>query len=204
MVTYITLLRHGETLWNATERWQGMAPVPLNDTGIEQAQNAAFHLQKAGITHIISSNFSRAYKTAAIVAEMLNLPHSVDPRWREIDVGRWQGMSWTEIKTWDPEAYHLFTSVSYMERAFPNGETQVQHMQRTVEALESIIQDYANQHVLVVTHGGSIRCVHYHLTHERGGEIGNCHITRLKHDADTNGQGWRIINTAQPPEAILW
>ena len=40
----IVVLRHGETAWNDEGRMQGWAPVPLNETGREQATAAGRHL----------------------------------------------------------------------------------------------------------------------------------------------------------------
>jgi broad specificity phosphatase PhoE len=37
-VTTIYLARHGETDWNAQERWQGQADTSLNERGRAQAR----------------------------------------------------------------------------------------------------------------------------------------------------------------------
>jgi len=58
MTTRILLIRHGETDWNASGRWQGMADIPLNSTGQMQAVALASHLKDRPITAIYSNRKS--------------------------------------------------------------------------------------------------------------------------------------------------
>lgn len=200
MTTRITLIRHGETLWNATGRWQGHAPVPLHDTGIAQAKTAAPHLRNAGINHIVASDLSRAKYTAEIIAETLSLPVTTDPRWREVDLGQWQGLFSTEIMEWDEERRRQFEATDYVDRVFPDGEATRQHIARTVAGLNALLVDYPDEHILVATHGGSIRCAVYHLTGDVISLVGNCSITRLIHEDGT----WRVIGIAESADSIAW
>lgn len=196
----VALMRHGETHWNSLGRWQGAAPVPLNENGKLQAAQAAPYLRNVGFTHLISSNLLRTRQTAEIVNTHLNLAISIDARWREVDVGRWQGLTLPEISAWDPDEHHIFQASGYVERHFPEGENNRQHIQRIAEALEHITQTHTNAHLLIVTHGGSIRSAVYHVTGEAIHLTGNCSITRMQH----NGSGWQILGIAEPPEAVTW
>lgn len=201
MGTYITLIRHGETDWNSSERWQGFAPIPLNEQGALQAQQAAPFLIPAKITRIISSDLLRARQTAAIIAEKLQLPVEFDPRWREVNLGSWQGLSKDEIIAWDGERYEAFHAAGYDNRVFPNGESQQDHLRRTAEALEEIPHHSPDQHILVVTHGGSIRCVLFHLSGNRSAISYNCAITRLH----VNGSGeWQILGMNEMASEVVW
>src|SRR6185369_7089516 len=100
MTTHITLIRHGQTPWNATGRWQGHAFVPLNDEGRRQATRLAKHLLPIAdeITAIYSSDLVRASETAEIIAARLEKTVRVDVRLREIDMGEWQGLTGDEIR----------------------------------------------------------------------------------------------------------
>jgi broad specificity phosphatase PhoE len=200
MTTHVTLIRHGETEWNAGGRWQGNAPVPLNEKGVMQAYAAAPALKGAGITRIVSSDLSRAYRTAEIIAEALRLPLETDVRWREINVGRWQGLTTAEIRSWDAEAWKRFEQASYSERVFPEGETGAQHIARTEAAMQAIADHYPGEHVLVATHGGCIRAAIHVLKRDHAGMIGNCSLTRFSH----NGSAWAVGDIAQACEMILW
>ena len=69
-------LRHGETDWNAQGRSQGRTDIPLNSTGIAQAEAAGLLLARhwtdhSPIVRIVSSPLIRARRTAEIVADQL-------------------------------------------------------------------------------------------------------------------------------------
>jgi broad specificity phosphatase PhoE len=179
MLTHITFVRHGETSWNATGRWQGHAFVPLNDEGRRQAARLAQHLiALAGeISAIYCSDLARALETAQIIAATLEKSVLVDERLREIDMGEWQGLTGDEIKAWDSERYHKILNGSE-DLARPGGESWQQVNERSLAVVEEILAVRQGQHVLVVSHGGTIRSLLKHL-----GLLGSEHV--------------RISNTSQ-------
>ena len=65
----LLLARHGQTDWNAQHRYQGHAPVPLNETGRRQAAALGQRLAHEGIEAIYSSDLPRAWMTAQAVAD---------------------------------------------------------------------------------------------------------------------------------------
>ncbi|MCC6719943.1 MAG: histidine phosphatase family protein [Acetobacteraceae bacterium] len=84
-------LRHGETDWNARGLSQGNVDIPLNATGIAQAQAAAPLLVGRGIASIVASPLSRAHDTARAAAEVLGLPVELDEGLRETSFGAQEG-----------------------------------------------------------------------------------------------------------------
>src|SRR5476649_649590 len=97
--TEILLIRHGETEWNAKGLVQGHTNIPLNDHGIKQAKDLAekLLLSHPEITAIYSSDLDRAYTTALISAERLNLSvKSKHFHLREIKYGEAEGISHDE------------------------------------------------------------------------------------------------------------
>ena len=91
------VLRHGQSEWNASGRWQGQADIELTDLGYEQARRAADKLGQ--FAAVASSDLQRARVTATIIAESLGLGLlDPDPRLRETDVGEWQGLTHDEIE----------------------------------------------------------------------------------------------------------
>ncbi|MGZ3298047.1 MAG: histidine phosphatase family protein [Asticcacaulis sp.] len=92
------VLRHGQTDWNLQARLQGSTDIPLNDTGREQARQAAERLHGLGITRIVSSPLSRALETARIVGERLGLAPDIDGRLIERNFGLFEGLTLDEVR----------------------------------------------------------------------------------------------------------
>ena len=110
-------LRHGETDWNAQNLSQGNVDIPLNATGIYQAEVAAQRLRNRGIATIIASPLSRARDTAQTVADVLGLPVSLDEGLREVSFGVKEGHPMADwFATWvdgsfTPEAAESFSDL---------------------------------------------------------------------------------------------
>jgi broad specificity phosphatase PhoE len=141
-VTTLLLVRHGETDWNADGRLQGHTDRPLTDFGRRQARQLAEELDSEGLDAIYSSDLARARETADIVGERLELPVVVDPDLREKDWGNWEGLTAVE-----------------RDRVEFVGESTEAHQERILRALKRIAERHPDGHVLVVTHGGSMRRV---------------------------------------------
>ena len=152
----ITLVRHGETDWNRQKRIQGTTDIPLNETGIAQARDAAAHLSGAGYAAVYASPLSRALHTARIIAGASGLP---EPRTyadlRERAFGEGDGLT-------DAEFGARFGA------DVPGRETRAAVVQRVLPVLEELAQRHAGSAVLVVTHGAVISSLARHLT---GGEL---------------------------------
>ncbi len=101
--TRFILIRHGQTDWNATGRWQGQANPPLNAVGRAQAQQTAQELIAQNIEVLISSDLTRARETAAIIGASIGVPVNLEPRLREINLGDWQGLYSDDIRARWPD-----------------------------------------------------------------------------------------------------
>ncbi len=150
------LLRHGESTWNAEERWQGWADPGLSERGERQSEEGAVHLRGLGLTAIASSDLRRALETADILAARLDLgPVVVEPRLRERDVGEWQGLTRGEIEaSWPGD---LADYRSGRRASPPGGEDSPSLVARATAALASLAGRLPGAVTLVVTHGGVIR-----------------------------------------------
>ena len=123
----IFLVRHGETEWNRTRRYQGWSDSPLTLRGIAQAEAIGRRLAalpEAANAPIVASPIGRARRTAEIIAECLDRtdPPLLDDRLREISLGSWDGLDRREIMARAPA---LFEGEAYGEWYFqsPDGET---------------------------------------------------------------------------------
>lgn len=153
MATRILLVRHGESIWNAEGRWQGAANPPLSDAGRAQARELSERVLDEGIDAIVTSDLDRAHETGCIVAAALGLPEpSVDPRWRERDVGEISGHTRAEIDAKWPGLLEQWRRGEL--ESMPGGEKDI--TPRVVAALEAVATAPAGACTLVVTHGGVI------------------------------------------------
>ncbi len=149
------LVRHGQSTWNAEQRWQGQADPPLSELGEHQAVEARAAVAGLAPVRVLASDLRRAARTAELLA-----PRAVavecDPVWRERDAGEWEGMTRVEIETDYP---------GWLEthRRPPGYEDDDQVLARALPALEALVAEASESIVLVVTHGGLIGTLERHL-----------------------------------------
>src|SRR3712207_5098434 len=108
-MTTSVLIRHGETEWNRSGRWQGHADVPLSAEGRRQGRLLAAYLKQEGepFAAVYASDLGRAVETAEIVARDLGV--AVEPLvdLREMHIGAWSGMTTDESRTRYADAWVL-------------------------------------------------------------------------------------------------
>ncbi|ALE72762.1 Phosphoglycerate mutase family [Pseudonocardia sp. Ae168_Ps1] len=154
----ITLLRHGQTEYNAGGRMQGHLDTRLTDEGRAQAAAAAPLLAGIPFDRIVTSDLSRAHDTATAVAGATGLPLSVDKRLRETHLGDWQGRTVAEIEADDPGAIAAWRSDPRWTP--PGGESRVDVVNRSLPVVAELDAAYADdpeeRSVLLVAHGGMI------------------------------------------------
>ena len=110
-VSTLYFIRHGETDWNAEGRLQGQRDIPLNALGKVQADEAGLILRslipKLDDLDWWVSPMERTRETAMRARTMLDLPASVfktDERLKELTFGRWEGLTWKEVRRSDPRS----------------------------------------------------------------------------------------------------
>lgn len=125
----LILLRHGETDWNALDRYQGGSDVPLNATGERQARAAAAGpvgdlLRDADDLVAIVSPLVRARRTAEIVLDHTvgALEPVVDPGLAELAGGEWEGLDFVEIERRWPREHHAWRTVPDLDGGPVGGE----------------------------------------------------------------------------------
>lgn len=158
----ILLLRHGELLGQTDEkRFIGQTDLPLNQVGRRQAQYWCKWLAGAPIAHIISSDLSRCMETARILSADRQVIVEPLASLREINLGRWDGMTFRRVRERWPDAFGL----RGMERARfrpPGGESFLDLQRRVVPVFEQAV-DQAGGNLLMVAHAGVNRMILCHL-----------------------------------------
>lgn len=158
--TYVFLIRHGENDWVGTDRLAGRSPdVHLNDKGREQAQELAQFLQQQPINAVYSSPLDRCVETAQPLADLLNLPVTLEPGVLEVDYGDWQAGHLKELSKL-PEWHKVQHYPSTFR--FPKGETLREVQSRALSAIERIRDAHPNQVVAIFSHGDVIRTTMAH------------------------------------------
>ncbi len=150
----VYLARHGQTAYNLERRFQGQLPVPLDETGIEQAHDLARRASEHRFAALWSSPLRRARETAAIVAERIGLPIREDARLMETDAGDWTNRTFAEIQEETPQLFAGFVEGD-PSFAFPGGESFAAQGERVAAALAEI--EAEELPALVVCHGVVIR-----------------------------------------------
>lgn len=159
-MTTICLIRHGETEWNKIGRIQGTTDVPLNETGKLQARACGSHLTGESWDVIVTSPLKRAKQTAAIINETMRLPIFEMPEFQEKHFGKAEGMT-------VEERYGL-----YPDKNYPGQEQAEEFHGRLSKGLAQLNEQFGNQRVLVVAHGGVINAILEQLAHgEYDGEV---------------------------------
>ena len=162
----VYVARHGETDWNAVNRWQGHTDIPLNDRGRAQARALAQRLRDVRLAGVVASDLSRAEETARIVAASLGIPLAyVDGGLRERSFGVFEGLTREECETQHGEAWRAWLE----DKTMPQGGEALEALtQRVVAAVGRSALAVATDDapVLVVTHGGSLRSLVASVTGE--------------------------------------
>jgi broad specificity phosphatase PhoE len=96
----IYFIRHGETKYNTVHRIQGQLDIPLNSTGLAQAELMAEKLKDVKIDKIYCSPLRRTKQTATIINKYHNLDIIYDDRLKEFYAGKRQG---TKASDWTAE-----------------------------------------------------------------------------------------------------
>jgi len=172
----LTFVRHGSTQWNALQRFQGQTEIPLDATGLAQAQALAALLRDEDFDHAVSSDLARAYDTARAIRGQA--PVQRDARWREFRFGEWEGLTWDEIVArWPHLREH---DASAAKRYTPEGGESFEDVcARVAQALDDL-QRARHRHVLVVTHAGPLHAMLQTLFGEMSLRFSPASVTRVR------------------------
>ena len=151
----LLLVRHGQTADNASHVFQGQGGRGLNDEGRRQARQLAQRLRTAGVDRIVSSDLERAAETADLLGQALSLDVEEDEELREVNVGAWTGLSYSEVAARYPEEWSAWGAGRDIRRG--GGETYAELALRIAGALDRIAAAGASETILVVSHGAALR-----------------------------------------------
>ena len=191
----VIVWRHGETEHNAGGVYQGHLDTPLSERGRGQALASARALAARQPSRLVASDLERAASTAQALADLSGLPVLTDPRWREIDVGRWQGMRHTDIAASQPEVLAALDRGEDVVRG-ETGERVADLQVRTRTAFDDLLAELGEgQTAVVATHGLASRALVADVVGLTYGQawlslvgLHNCHWAELVE----HRTGWRL------------
>ncbi len=175
MNIYVT--RHGQTDWNVEKKVMGRCDKPLNESGLQQANETSNALANTDIDLIICSPLLRAKQTAEVINKDRNIPIIFDNRIIERDFGEFEGK---QTKDFDFLGYWNY----YKNEQYESAENIKIFFERVYSFLDDIIKRYSDKNILVVAHGGiSIPIACYFNQNipegslvEAGLVLGNCQV----------------------------
>jgi glucosyl-3-phosphoglycerate phosphatase len=201
----VVLWRHGQTIWNAEHRYQGHADIPLDETGLAQAQRAARLLAALGPQAIVASDLCRAVETAQVLADLSGIPLRQDKRLRERAGGDWEGLTNDDIRDRYPEQWARWDP--------PGGESEPSVGDRFAVAVTDAVGILPSGGTLVIaSHGSAIRAGIGRLlglpqaAWRMLGPVQNCSWSVIAPAPDGwEYRGWRLLehNAGTLPEPVL-
>lgn len=153
----LVLVRHGQTDFNVEGRMQGHRESELTSLGLAQARAAAPLLVRYKAVRLLSSDLSRAARTAEEIGSAVDLPVQLDARLRETDLGKWQGLTPSEVEADWPGALERWQSDANWGP--PGGESRVEVAARVVPVIDELEAELAGSEpstVIACAHGGVI------------------------------------------------
>ena len=192
--TSITLIRHGETEWNLSGRWQGHADSPLSARGVEQAKALGERLIKEKFDFFYSSDLQRALHTSELVGGPSGMIAEPFSKLRERDLGVLEALNTDEMIEKYPEVYASFRNDG-PDFQVPEGESFRQFYNRCADAIEEIAEKHPGAKVALVTHGGFLGAIFRYVLNipldaERNFVLLNCSVNRL----EKTESGWNLVS----------
>ncbi len=157
----IYLLRHGEIRGSEIKRFIGRTDVGLSPKGIDQARFWQGYFADIKIDRVFSSPLSRCVETARIVSARPDHEITRVPEFGEIDLGRWDGQPFAQIKAHFPGAWAARGNDLVHYRP-PGGESFADLFDRVVPAFQNLAR-HVSGNSLIVAHAGVNRMILCHL-----------------------------------------
>ena len=167
-MTILVLIRHGQSLWNAENRFTGWTDIDLSKKGVYEAEMAGEKLENISFDVVHTSALMRAQRTAEIIIQHNKISKDIlvykDERLNERHYGSLQGLNKTETaEKYGAEQVHIWRRS--FDIAPPEGESLKMTAERTLPYFKEDILKHLNEgkNVLVSAHGNSLRSIVMHI-----------------------------------------
>ncbi len=147
----IYFVRHGQTEWNVTGRFQGQWDSDLTATGRRQAETHGRLLCAVELDALFASPLGRVRQTVEIIRRHVELPVTYDDRLKEWDCGDWSGHLRTEVESRWSEEWAALVADRFHYRG-PGCENYPDMFERAAPFVDELLASDATT-VAVVSHG---------------------------------------------------
>jgi broad specificity phosphatase PhoE len=158
--TRILTIRHGQTVYNLEKRYAGSIDIPLNEKGIEDAENAAFILKDYELDIVITSKLKRAIQTAERLIDGRNIHIIQNKLCNERNYGKMQGLNYLEVEEIKPRIKYFKLNNDFHSLNPPDGETFPALRRRAKLFSQFIFQNYIGSSILVVSSSAFMQQLH--------------------------------------------
>jgi len=155
-VKKLILIRHGKTDYTEKQKYCGHENIPLNNSGVEQANRLRVRLKRMKIDTVYASDLSRASQTAEIAFPKRRILKRA--RLREIDFGQFSGFTFEQVGRMYPDIYKAWLN-NPADARIPDGESLAGFAKRINDCFERICKQNPKRAVAIVAHGGPIRII---------------------------------------------
>ncbi|WP_125763485.1 histidine phosphatase family protein [Levilactobacillus mulengensis] len=199
-MTTFDWVRHGQTQANVDQIMQGQldtAVTHLTVNGLQQAERLAQWLQGSHYDQLVSSPLHRTRQTTAALTAKLDVLPQFDDRLMEADYGRWTGENFRVLQERQPADFDPLTGEALPDVLVAAGGETYRDIQRRVgQWLAEEVVDHPNDHILVVSHGLTIKATALLMLNATATtalpEPANTSVTRMEIDPAT---GRRYLRT---------
>lgn len=161
MVEKVYLLRHGHIDNGSEKRYLGRTDIPLDMLGFEQAQVLHDYFKEIPIDTVFTSPLKRCLQTTQILCVDKNITYQIVEAFCEIDMGDWENVPMSYIKSHFPERYaQRGEDLEYFTP--PNGESFHDMAKRVRDAFDAITHHVTGS-LLIVAHAGVNRMILSHI-----------------------------------------
>lgn len=155
----VQLIRHPQTDWNAARRYQGLSDRPWSDQGNTRAQQIVEKFRSSSFDHVLSSPRQHARQ----LAEQLSTSPKQDPRWAEINHGKWEGLTYNEVSRKFPDIVdHRFADPQHCKSH--GGQSLNELQQQVGAAWDELLQQTRHQNIAIITHATPIQLILCRIT----------------------------------------
>ena len=170
-MSFLVLVRHGESQWNLENRFTGWVDVPLSEKGIQEAAAAGERLKKENLKFdcAFTSDLQRAQNTLKLILEKLGqtgIPVEKNRALNERHYGELQGLNKAETaQKFGDEQVKIWRRSYDIAPPGAGGESLKDTAARTLPYFESNIlsEIKKGRSVIVAAHGNSLRSIVMHL-----------------------------------------